>query len=67
MGADQNHLRLDLVDKNGKFLKLLAFYAPEKWLQLTPDTEVEPIVKLMENDFNGVKSLEARILDLAVL
>ncbi|MCR5700457.1 MAG: single-stranded-DNA-specific exonuclease RecJ [Candidatus Saccharibacteria bacterium] len=67
MGADQNHLRLDLVDKNGKFLKLLAFYAPEKWLQLTPDTEVEPIVKLMENDFNGVKSLEARIFDLAVL
>ena len=67
MGADQNHLRLDLVDKNGKFLKLLAFYAPEKWLQLAPDTEVEPIVKLMENDFNGVKSLEARIFDLAVL
>lgn len=67
LGANQDHLRLDLTDKNGKSLKLLAFYAPEKWLQLTPDHKVEPIIKLMENGFNGVKSLEARIIDLVVL
>lgn len=64
LGADQNHLRLDLKDKAGKYLKALAFYAPEKWLSLTPDDQIEPIVKLMENDFNGVKSLEARLIDL---
>ena len=34
MGADRNHLRLDLRDKTGKYLKLVAFYAPEKWLNL---------------------------------
>ena len=67
MGTDQNHLRLDFTDKNGKFLKLVAFYAPEKWLQLTPDVKVEPIIKLIENDFNGVKSLEARIVDLTIV
>ena len=64
LGADQNHLRLDLSDQTGKYLKALAFFAPEKWLNLTPDDRIEPIVKLMENDFNGVKSLEARIIDL---
>ena len=64
MGAESQHLRLDITDKNGKFLKLVAFFAPEEWLRLTPDTQIEPIVKLTENDFNGVKSLEARLIDL---
>lgn len=64
LGAEENHLRLDLQDKNGKPLKLIAFYAPEKWLQLTPEAKIEPIVKLAENDWNGVRSLEARIIDI---
>ena len=67
MGADRNHLRLDLRDKNGKYFKLVAFYAPESWLNLDPDDptlKIEPLVKLTENDFNGVKSLEARIIDI---
>ncbi|MBQ3296980.1 single-stranded-DNA-specific exonuclease RecJ [Candidatus Saccharibacteria bacterium] len=64
MGTEGNHLRLDLNDQNGKHLKLVAFYAPEKWLALTPEAQIEPIVKLTENDFNGVKSLEARLIDL---
>ncbi len=65
MGADRNHLRLDLKDKNNKFLKCVAFFAPEKWLNLDPALDrIEPLVKLIENDFNGVKSIEARIVDL---
>lgn len=67
MGVDQNHLRLDLRDKNGKYLKLVAFYAPEKWLNLDytdPTLKIEPLIKLTENDFNGVKSVEARIVDI---
>ena len=65
MGADRNHLRLDLRDKNGKYLKLVAFFAPEKWLQIDPNIDkIEPLVKFVENDFNGVKSLEARIVDI---
>ncbi len=67
MGADRNHLRLDLRDKDGKYLKLVAFYAPEKWLNLDPQFDrIEPLVKLNENDFNGVKSVEARIIDLTI-
>ena len=68
MGADQDHLRLDLRDKNGKYLKLVAFFAPEKWFTLDPTYDrIEPIIKLTENDFNGVKSVEARLLDLNLL
>lgn len=68
MGADRNHLRLDLRDKNGKYLKLVAFYAPEQWLNLDPQFDhIEPLIKLIENDFNGVKSVEARICDIIKL
>lgn len=68
MGADRNHVRLDLRDKNHKYLKAIAFYAPEQWLQLDPQFDhVEPLVKLIENDFNGVKSLETRIVDLIMV
>lgn len=67
MGADRNHLRLDLRDKDGKYLKLVAFYAPEKWLNLDPQFDhIEPLVKLNENEFNGIKSIEARIIDLTI-
>lgn len=68
MGAERNHLRLDLEDRNGKFLKLVAFYAPEKWFTLDPELDrIEPLIKLTENEFSGVKSLEARIIDINML
>ena len=68
MGADRKHLRIDLIDRNKKSFKLIAFYAPESWLSLDPAIDrIEPLVKLIENDFNGVKSIEARIVDINVL
>lgn len=68
MGADRNHLRLDLRDKQGKDMKLVAFFAPEEWLSLDPAIDqIEPLVTFTENDFNGVKSIEARICDIIIL
>ncbi len=68
MGAERNHLRLDLRDCHGKILKCLAFFAPEKWLNLdTAFDRIEPLVKFTENDFNGVKSLEARLIDIDMI
>ena len=68
MGAEKNHLRLDLKDQHGKTLKLIAFYAPEKWFAIDPDYDhIEPLIKLTENEYNGVKSLEARIIDINML
>ncbi|MBR3248422.1 single-stranded-DNA-specific exonuclease RecJ [Candidatus Saccharibacteria bacterium] len=64
MGSDQNHLRLDLTDKNSKPFKLVAFFAPEKWLSLTPDAEIEPLITLVRNEFQGITSIEARLLDI---
>lgn len=66
MGAERKHLKVDLIDKNHKSLKLIAFFAPDSWLNLDPAIDhIEPLVKLIENDFNGVKSLEARIVDIS--
>ncbi|MBR3138880.1 single-stranded-DNA-specific exonuclease RecJ [Candidatus Saccharibacteria bacterium] len=68
MGAERNHLRLDLRDKNGKYLKAITFYAPETWLNLDPAYDhIQPFIKLIKNDFNGVESCEARICDIIIL
>lgn len=67
MGADQNHLRLDIKDKNGHSLKLISFFAPEAWFTLGPEDRITPLVKLIENDYNGIKSVEARIVDIDML
>ncbi|MBP5647795.1 single-stranded-DNA-specific exonuclease RecJ [Candidatus Saccharibacteria bacterium] len=65
MGSELNHLRLDLCDHSGKILKCLAFFAPKNWFNINPEYDhVELFVKFVENDFNGVKSLEARIIDI---
>ena len=66
MGAENQHLRLDVKDKSGKIFKLVAFFAPEKWLNLDYGDKIEPIIKLTENDFNGVKSVEGRIIDIVL-
>ncbi|MBR5647790.1 single-stranded-DNA-specific exonuclease RecJ [Candidatus Saccharibacteria bacterium] len=64
MGADQNHLRLDIADKNGNRLKLIAFFAPEKWLNLDPEGEYNILIRLTENEFQSVRSVEGRIIDI---
>ena len=67
MGSERNHLRLDIKDSQGNALKLIAFFAPERWLSLTPEDRIVPLIKLMENDFNGVKSAEAQIIDMEII
>ena len=68
MGAENQHLRLDVTDKNGKPLKLISFFSPKEWLDFDYESvEIEPLVKIVENDFNGVKSLEASICDIIIM
>lgn len=68
MGSERNHLRLDLRDSHGNYLKAVAFFAPEQWLNLDPQfNRIEPLIKLTENEFNGVKSVEARIIDICLI
>ena len=64
MGAEGQHLRLDVRDNKGKILKLVAFYAPSDWLHLEPGAQLDIIIKLTENEWNGTRSIEGRIIDI---
>lgn len=66
LGSDGQHLRLTIWDQNGKSLKLMCFYAPEKYLRLRGGEVVNAWVTLGENEFRGLRSVEGRIVRLAV-
>ena len=64
MGQDQNHLRLDLKAKDQKTIKSVAFFAPENWFNLYEDEKYNFLIKPVENEWNGVRSVEARLIDV---
>lgn len=63
MGKDQNHLRLDLK-KGQKTIKSVAFFAPKDWFNLYEDESYNFLIKPTENEWNGVRSVEARLIDI---
>lgn len=67
MGAEGEHLRLMVWDKQGKSLKLVQFRAPKEYLQLRGGETVNVWVQAVENEFRGIRSVEGRILKLAVV
>ena len=68
MGDKNQHLRLDLRDKNNRTIKCVAFFAPEKWLNgLHQDEKYDFLIKPVENEWNGTRSVEARICDIIEL
>ena len=64
MGSEGQHLRLDIKGKDGKILKCVAFFAPEKWFNLDYDENYDYLVKPVMNEWNGVRSIEARLLSV---
>lgn len=64
MGTDEKHLRLDIADSQGNKLKLIAFFAPEKWLHLDPEARYNILIRPIENEFQSVRSVEGRIVDI---
>ena len=64
MGAEENHLRLTLRDARGKIFKVVAFYADRDWLELRGGEVVDAWVTLVENEWNGNKSVEGRLVRL---
>lgn len=64
MGDKGQHLRLDLKGKDGKILKCVAFSAPDNWFNLYEDESYDFIIKPIENEFRGVRSVEARLIDV---
>lgn len=64
MGDKGQHLRLDIKGKDGKILKCVAFSAPKNWFDLSPDENYDFLVKPVMNEWNGVRSIEARLLSV---
>ena len=64
LGAEGQHLRLLVRGEDGKMMKLMAFYAPKDWLGIEDGERLDILMQVEENEWNGLKSVEGRILDL---
>lgn len=66
MGADGQHVKLSLRDAGGTVLQMLAFNAPEEFLR-EPGDEVTAWFQPCLNDWQGVRTVEGRLLHLELL
>ena len=65
LGADGQHLKLTLSDGN-KTVQAMAFFAPEDWLKIRSSQKVSVKAHLMINEWQGLKSPEARIISILI-
>ena len=65
MGADGQHVKLALRDKNGKVLQMLAFNAPEEFFR-EPGDEVAAWFRPTINEWQGVRTVEGRLVHVAL-
>ena len=61
MGADGQHVKLALRDKNGKVLQMLAFNAPEEFFRESGD-EIAAWFQPTINEWQGVRTVEGKLL-----
>ncbi len=64
MGIDGKHLRFLVRGADGKMMKLLAFNAPKAWFEIENGERADFLIRLEENEWNGLRSVEGRILNL---
>ena len=64
MGADGQHVKLALRDKNGKVLQMLAFNAPEEFFR-EPDDEIVVWFQPTINEWQGVRTVEGQLLHVS--
>ncbi|MBR3204061.1 single-stranded-DNA-specific exonuclease RecJ [Candidatus Saccharibacteria bacterium] len=64
MGADEQHLRLLIRGKDQNTMKLVAFNIPESWRRIEQGGTADLLINIEENEWNGLKNVEGRILDL---
>jgi len=63
MGADAQHIKLELKDASGQALSMLAFSAPEHFF-VEPGERVDVWYQPDINEWNGRRSIEGRLLHL---
>ncbi len=66
MGADGQHVKLALRDKDGTVLQMLAFNAPEEFFR-EPGDEVAAWFQPTINEWQGVRTVEGRLLHIILL
>ena len=66
MGADGQHVKLALRDKNSKVLQMLSFNAPEEFFR-EPGDEVAAWFQPTINEWQGVRMVEGRLLHIILL
>ena len=66
MGADGQHVKLALRDKNSKVLQMLAFNAPEEFFRELGD-EVVAWFQPTINEWQGARTVEGRLVHVALL
>lgn len=64
LGPEEKHLRLLVRGEDGRTLKMMAFSAPREWRRIEQGREANILINLEENEWNGLRSAEGRILDL---
>ncbi len=64
IGDKKQHLRMLVRGDDEKTLKLVAFNAPKNWLGIDAGEKVDIWVSILENEWNGIRSVEGRILGL---
>lgn len=64
VGKEGNHLRMIVMDSSGQRMTLVAFSAPEEWLNTPVNSTISVVIQVVRNEWNGRVSVEGRILDL---
>jgi single-stranded-DNA-specific exonuclease len=60
----EQHLALTVVDSHGNEMKMMAFYAPEDWLNVGTGEHILVQFTLMKNEWRGNVKLEANLISL---
>lgn len=66
MGATQKHLRLQLLDEDGRRVKMVGFNQSERAEQIRPGSVIDIAFTMALNEWQGRVSAEGRIVDVAV-
>jgi single-stranded-DNA-specific exonuclease len=66
MGADAQHIKLELQDGNKKTMQFLAFNAPDHYFTAQPGRYVSAWFQAGINEWQGRRSVEGRLLHLEV-
>lgn len=66
MGADNQHVKLDVKDKSGRRIQLLAFSAPDHYF-VQPGEVVSVLFQPTINEWQGRRSVEGKLFGLQIL